>query len=79
MLNNDYFYFFPPQLRSPTTLIVKFLKARQAAEHREPIAARVGSTAGVLSQPEHSEARQRTQVTQLREGRDRVLPQVELT
>jgi len=60
------------------TLIVKFLEARQASQHSEPVPARVGSAAGVLSQPEHSEACQRTQVGQLRERGNLVSPQVEL-
>lgn len=61
------------------TLVVKLLQSRQAAQHRQAIPVGICSTTGVFSQAQDSETGQRTQMAELREGGNYVLPQVELT
>lgn len=60
-------------------LVVELLETRQAAQHCEAILAGVSSTTGILSQPEHSETCQWTQMRELGERGNQVPPQVELT
>lgn len=48
-------------------LVVELLETRQAAQHCEAILAGVSSTTGILSQPEHSETCQWTQMRELGE------------
>ena len=55
------------QKHCPLTLVVQLLQTREAAQYSEAILAGVTSTTGVLSQPEHSETCQRTQMRELRE------------
>lgn len=61
------------------TLVVKLLQAGQAAQHSKAILVGVLSTTGVLSQPQNSETGQWTQMRQLRERRNSIPPEVELT
>lgn len=61
------------------TLVVELLQSRQAAQHRQAIPAGICPTTGVFSQAQHPETCQGTQMAELREGGNGVLPQVELT
>lgn len=61
------------------TLVVELLQSREAAQHRQAVPVGICSTTGVFSQTQHSETCQGTQMAQLREGGNHVLPQIELT
>lgn len=66
-----------PGPRAPTP-VVQLLQARQVAQDGHAVEVRAGATAGVLRQPQHTQAREALQVEELRQTGDAVLAQVEL-
>lgn len=61
------------------TQVVQPLQPRQAAQHSKPVLTGLCFTTGVLSQPQHLQVGQRSQVRELRERGNQIPPQVELT
>lgn len=65
------------RLRAPT-LVVQLLQVRQVAQDGHAVEVGAGTTARVLCQPEHAQAREALQVEELCQAGDAVLAQVEL-